>query len=112
MGATIAREDSILPDTAAPQPRPLAMTVSEPGTLAQVKLHIFLAARRIVYWLQDLLGKQKANVYLMGNFAPATAEILEQDLKVSSGRVPEGLSGAYCRTGPNPALFPARGYHW
>ena len=85
--------------------------VEASGPLADLKLSAFLAARQIVYWLQRVFRTPSANGYLMGNFAPTQSQVLEQDLHVV-GQIPEGLKGAYCRTGPNPLLSPAGGYHW
>jgi carotenoid cleavage dioxygenase-like enzyme len=44
--------------------------------------------------------------HLSGNFAPIGPELNVADLPVISGRIPEGLSGAYMRNGPNPLFKP------
>lgn len=44
-------------------------------------------------------------------FAPVSEEVFEADLEVVEGCLPPDLSGAYVRTGPNPALPVEGGYH-
>lgn len=44
--------------------------------------------------------------HLSGNFAPIGTEVEADDLRVISGRIPEGLKGAYLRNGPNPRFQP------
>ncbi len=44
--------------------------------------------------------------HLSGNFAPVGTEIDTADLPVISGKIPEGLTGAYMRNGPNPRFQP------
>jgi carotenoid cleavage dioxygenase-like enzyme len=44
--------------------------------------------------------------HLSGNFAPIGPELNVGDLPVIAGRIPEGLSGAYMRNGPNPLFKP------
>lgn len=46
------------------------------------------------------------NPYLSGNYAPVGREIVDEDLRVVSGRIPEDLKGAYMRNGPNPLFLP------
>jgi carotenoid cleavage dioxygenase-like enzyme len=50
------------------------------------------------------------NPYLTGNFAPVRSED-DFDLKIT-GEMPNGLAGAYYRTGPNPQFEPRGEYHW
>lgn len=44
-------------------------------------------------------------------YAPVSGEVHEAELEVIEGALPPGLSGAYVRTGPNPALPVEGGYH-
>ena len=44
--------------------------------------------------------------HLSGNFAPVGPEIDAGELPVVAGRIPEELSGAYLRNGPNPLFKP------
>ena len=44
--------------------------------------------------------------HLSGNFAPIGPEIDAGDLPVVAGRIPQELSGAYLRNGPNPLFKP------
>ncbi|MEM7442657.1 MAG: carotenoid oxygenase family protein [Pseudomonadota bacterium] len=46
------------------------------------------------------------NPHLSGNFAPVFDELDVPDLPVLSGSIPEDLSGAYMRNGPNPMFKP------
>ena len=52
-----------------------------------------------ITWVSD-------DPYLSGNFAPVGPEIDAADLPVIAGRIPEDLSGAYMRNGPNPLFKP------
>lgn len=52
-----------------------------------------------ITWVSD-------DPHLSGNFAPIGPEIEAADLPVVSGRIPEDLSGAYMRNGPNPLFKP------
>ena len=46
------------------------------------------------------------NPHLSGNFAPVLDELDVPDLPVVAGRIPDDLSGAYMRNGPNPMYRP------
>ena len=52
-----------------------------------------------IAWVSD-------DPHLSGNFAPIGPEIDASDLPVVAGRIPEELSGAYLRNGPNPLFKP------
>jgi len=49
------------------------------------------------------------NPHLAGNLAPIRSED-DFELKIT-GRIPDGLNGAFYRTGPNPQFEPGPGYH-
>uniref|UniRef100_A0A7S3A0T4 9-cis-epoxycarotenoid dioxygenase n=1 Tax=Rhodosorus marinus TaxID=101924 RepID=A0A7S3A0T4_9RHOD len=51
------------------------------------------------------------NVYLKGRYAPLTELFHEIDCELLEGALPESLTGAYMRNGPNAALVPEGGYH-
>jgi carotenoid cleavage dioxygenase-like enzyme len=51
------------------------------------------------------------NPYLLGVYAPVSAEIDAADLEVI-GRIPTDLNGVYLRNGPNPRFPPEGRYHW
>jgi carotenoid cleavage dioxygenase-like enzyme len=51
------------------------------------------------------------NPYLHGFHAPTDRESSVESLPVE-GELPEGLSGAYVRNGPNSVLAPSNLYHW
>ncbi|WP_394778265.1 carotenoid oxygenase family protein [Undibacterium sp.] len=54
----------------------------------------------------------EGNYFFSGNFAPVSEERDECDLPVT-GKIPEGLSGALYRVGPNPQFAPRdNNYHW
>ena len=52
-----------------------------------------------INWVSD-------DPHLSGNFSPVGPELDVADLPVIAGRIPEGLSGAYMRNGPNPLFKP------
>jgi carotenoid cleavage dioxygenase len=51
------------------------------------------------------------NPYLLGLYAPVSAEIDAEDLTVI-GKIPADLNGVYLRNGPNPRYQPEGRYHW
>ncbi len=52
-----------------------------------------------IAWVSD-------DPHLSGNFAPIGPELNAADLPVIAGRIPQELSGAYMRNGPNPLFKP------
>ena len=52
--------------------------------------------------IEETIAWQSDNPHLSGNFAPVGREIDASALEVIEGRIPEELSGAYIRNGPNP----------
>jgi len=50
--------------------------------------------------------------FLTGNFRPAVIEGFTNNLPVTRGQLPAGLSGEFVRNGPNPKYIPKGGYHW
>jgi carotenoid cleavage dioxygenase len=52
------------------------------------------------------------NPYLHGPYTPVISEVTAIDLKVTAGKVPDDLYGAYMRQGPNPIFEPKGPYHW
>ncbi|MEI7592115.1 MAG: carotenoid oxygenase family protein [Actinomycetes bacterium] len=52
----------------------------------------------------------KPSRYLQGNYAPVFEELDEADLEVI-GHIPEALTGAYLRNGPNQQFTPLGRYH-
>lgn len=56
--------------------------------------------------IEESIAWHSDNPHLSGNFAPIGREIDSGPLEVIEGRIPEGLSGAYIRNGPNPRYEP------
>ena len=60
-------------------------------------------------------GRAKGNPFMSGGWEPVRAEHTNDDLVVTAGAIPAGLSGSFVRTGPNPR-FPEkhdpRSYHF
>ncbi|MGV0908755.1 carotenoid oxygenase family protein [Martelella sp. FOR1707] len=56
--------------------------------------------------IEETIAWQSDNPHLSGNFAPVGREIDASALEVIEGRIPEELSGAYIRNGPNPRYEP------
>jgi carotenoid cleavage dioxygenase len=56
--------------------------------------------------IADDLAWRSDDPHLSGNFAPIGPEIEVDDLPVIAGRIPDDLSGAYMRNGPNPLFQP------
>jgi carotenoid cleavage dioxygenase-like enzyme len=56
----------------------------------------------------------KPSPYLLENYAPVRDETFESNLQLldESTTIPEDLSGAFIRTGPNPYFNPSARYHW
>ena len=52
------------------------------------------------------IGWVSDDPHLSGNFAPIGREVDVADLPVIAGRIPDDLSGAYMRNGPNPLFKP------
>lgn len=50
------------------------------------------------------------NPQLQGNFAPVCES--QGEYLVVTGKLPDDLSGAFVRNGPNPEHIPKGGYHW
>ncbi|KAJ8901193.1 hypothetical protein NDN08_007042 [Rhodosorus marinus] len=63
--------------------------------------------------LGNLGGKESSstNVHLQGAYAPVREEVHEINCELLEGVLPESLTGAYLRNGPNAALEPEGGYH-
>lgn len=65
--------------------------------------------------LNEALGSKPQlndlNPYLQGPYAPVEREITATELKVT-GEIPQDISGAYYRNGPNPVRPPVEMHHW
>uniref|UniRef100_A0A7S0WUG4 carotenoid 9,10-dioxygenase n=1 Tax=Chlamydomonas leiostraca TaxID=1034604 RepID=A0A7S0WUG4_9CHLO len=96
---------------------PVGKIVVPLATIATTGVVLLHASKWLVRVLFDAVARGNSGAanpgadYLAGNFGPVRDEIATGELEVE-GTLPADLSGAYVRTGPNPALDPVGGYHW